>query len=122
MLLIIYWAHFQKSIVSFNLLSRALNTCKSGSTIISLYASISRHNISLHVTGEPKTIMDSGFHVLDSGLFVRGTWIRISIVREVPESLNCIPCSKAQDFEFQAKISPKFHCEKYILVCSSFCR
>ena len=119
--IIIYWAHFQWSIVSFNLLSRTLNTCKSGSTIISLYASISRHNISTHVTGNPRQswILDSTYWIPDYLSVEHG--FRISIVKEVPESLNCIPYSKGQDSEFQAKISRKFHCEKYILVCSSFC-
>ena len=39
--------------------------------------------------------MDSGFQVPDSGSFVSGTWI--------PDSVNCIPDSKAHDSRFHMK-------------------
>ena len=56
-----------------------------------------------HVT-ESKTVLDSGFHalnsrfpVLDSRLLVKfGFWI--PIFSRVPDSLSCIPDSKAQNF------------------------
>ena len=63
-----------------------------------------------HVT-ESKTILDSGFHAVDSGFRIPGTelWIlclvelgfRIQIVSGIPDSLSCIPDSKAQDSRFQ---------------------
>ena len=54
---------------------------------------------SLHL-GLSKTVLDSGFHTVDSGFqalasfrfFVSGTWI--------PDSLSYIPDSKAQDSIF----------------------
>ena len=111
--IIIYWAHFQWSIVSFNLLSRTLNTCKSGSTIISLYASISRHNISPHVTGEPKTIMDSGFHVLDSGFQLWKRFRNPWTVFRIPKAR--IPNSK-QKFHGNSTVKSTFLCAAHFVV------
>ena len=47
--------------------------------------------------------MDSGFQVLDSTLFVSGTWIPDSKRFWDPDSLTCIPDSKAQDLPFHKK-------------------
>ena len=38
-------------------------------------------------------------------VFVGGTWIQIAIVGGIPDSLSCIPDSKAQDFGFKSKFS-----------------
>ena len=61
----------------------------------------------------PKTVLDSRFHavdsrfhVLDSGFFVSEIWIRIPIVSGIPDSLSCLPDSKAQDSGFHKQ---KFH-------------
>ena len=50
--------------------------------------------------------VDSRFHVLDSGFFVSEIWIRIPIVSGIPDSLSCLPDSKAQDSGFHKQ---KFH-------------
>jgi len=41
-----------------------------------------------------KTVLDSGFHAMDSGFFVSGTWILDSIVSGIPDSLSCAPYSR----------------------------
>ena len=38
--------------------------------------------------------LDSRYKILDSGFFVRGTWIRIPTVSGIADSLICIPDSK----------------------------
>ena len=74
---------------------------------------------------ESKTVLDSGFHavdsrfqVLDSGLFVRRTWIpdsgfripdsefRIPISNGIPDSLSCIPYSTSKISDIQESGSP----------------
>ena len=64
--------------------------------------------------GNPRsnTLSDSGFHAVDSEFQVQDSWLlslklkfRIPIISGIPDSLNCILNSKAQDFGFQAKIS-----------------
>ena len=66
---------------------------------------------------ESKTVLDSGFHAVDSGfqvldctLFVSATWILGSIFSRIPNSLNCIPDndSKAEDFGFHKQNFPRF--------------
>ena len=54
-----------------------------------------------------KRVLDSGFHavdswfpVLDSGFFVHETWIPDSNRLWIPDSLSCIPDSKAHDSWF----------------------
>ena len=55
---------------------------------------------------ESKIVLDSGFHTVDSELqelawipvFVSGTWI--PVFSGIPDSLSCIPDSKAKDFGF----------------------
>ena len=50
--------------------------------------------------------VDSRFQALDYGFFVNGTWIRIPNVSRIPDSVRCIPDSKAQDSGFhEQKIS-----------------
>ena len=44
--------------------------------------------------------MDSGFQVLDSGLCSVELGFRISTFTGLPDSLSCIPDSKAQDSGF----------------------
>ena len=45
-------------------------------------------------------------------VFVGGTWIQIAIVGGIPNSLICIPDSKAQDMGFHKKIFPRFQIQK----------
>ena len=47
--------------------------------------------------------MDFGFKVLDSGFFVSG----------IPDSLGCIPDSKAQDSEFLKQKFPGFESQEF---------
>ena len=54
-----------------------------------------------------KTVLDSGFHAVDFGFHAldssRCPWnldSSIQIVPGIPDSLSCIPDSKAQDFRF----------------------
>ena len=50
--------------------------------------------------------MDSRFQALNYGFFVNETWIRIPNVSKIPDSVRCIPDSKAQDSGFhEQKIS-----------------
>ena len=58
-----------------------------------------------HVRESIKTVMDSGFHAV--GFLIPGTWFQslsvelwfwIPIFSRIPDSLSCIPDSKAQDF------------------------
>ena len=63
------------------------------------------HNSS-HVR-ESKTVLDSGFHAVDSGIqlldsrsFSGELGFRIPIVSGIPDSYRCIPDSKAQDSGF----------------------
>ena len=64
---------------------------------------------SAHVR-ESKTVLDSGFHAVDSGfqssLSVE-LGFRIPIVSGIPDSLSCIPDSKTQDSKFYKH---KFSC------------
>ena len=46
---------------------------------------------------KPKTVLDSGFHIVDSGFLVSGTWIPYSAI---PDSLSCIADSKVWDSRF----------------------
>ena len=45
-------------------------------------------------------------------VFVGGTWIQIAIVGGIPDSLSCIPDSKAQDMGFHKKIFPDSRSKK----------
>ena len=60
---------------------------------------------------ESKTVLDSGLHTLDSGF--QGldcnlcqqnldSGFRIPIVSRIPDSLSCIPDSKAQEYRFSS--------------------
>ena len=51
---------------------------------------------------------DSGFQVLDSGFFSVEVRFGIPIVSWIPDSLICIPDSKAQDFRFHKQKFPGF--------------
>ena len=57
---------------------------------------------------ESKTVLDCGFHVVDSGLFVRGTWISDCNHYWDPHTLCCIQDSKAQDSWFHKQRFPGF--------------
>ena len=64
---------------------------------------------------ESKTVLDCGFHsqwIPDSRysvpVFVSRTWIPISIVSGIPDSLSCIPDSKVQHFGFHKQNFPGF--------------
>ena len=46
---------------------------------------------------ESKSVLDSGFHTMDSGFFVTGTLIPDSDRQWDPDSLRCISDSKDQD-------------------------
>ena len=73
-----------------------------------------KFDFSTHAREFDKTVLDSGFEVLDSGFFVSGTfWI--PIVREVPGSLSCIPDYKAKDSGFRGKnmFESGFHQQKF---------
>ena len=70
--------------------------------------------VSPHVR-ESKTVLDSGFHAVDSGfqLLVSRSYtvelgFRIPIVRGIPDSDSCIPDSKAQDSGFHKQKFPRF--------------
>ena len=52
------------------------------------------------------TVLDCGFHAMDSGFFVNGTCIPDSNRSWVAESLYCIPDSKAQVFRFHQQKCP----------------
>ena len=67
--------------------------------------------MSPHVRGS-KTVMDSGFHSVDSGFRLldsrsfSGLGFQIPVVSEMPDSYSCIPDRKAQDSGFhKQKIS-----------------
>ena len=56
-----------------------------------------------------------GFRIPDSRYWipvfilpVRGTWILEPVVSGIPDSLSCIPDSKAQDYEFYKQNFPRF--------------
>ena len=51
--------------------------------------------------------MDSGFQVLDSSLSVKLRF-HIPVAVQIPDSLSCIPNSKAQDFGFHKQKCPRF--------------
>ena len=53
--------------------------------------------------GESKTLLYSGFQVLDSGSLSVELGFRIPIVSGFPDSLNCIPDSKAQKSGFHSE-------------------
>ena len=64
---------------------------------------------------ESKTLLDSGFHAVDSGFqlldfrpFSVEIWFRIRIVSGIPDSYTCIPDSKAQDSGFHKQKFPRF--------------
>ena len=68
----------------------------------------------LHVR-ESKTLLDSGFHAVDSGFqlldsrpFPAELWFWIWIVSGIPDSYTCIPDSKAQDSRFHKQKFPRF--------------
>ena len=70
--------------------------------------------LSPHVR-ESKTLLDSGFHAVDSGFqlldsryFSVELGFRIRIVRGIPDSYTCIPDSKAQDSRFHKQKFPRF--------------
>ena len=63
-----------------------------------------------------RTVLDSGFHAVDSGfqvlhsgVFVRGTWILDSDPLLDPYFLSCIADSTAQDSGSQKKKIPRFN-------------
>ena len=62
---------------------------------------------------ESKTFLNSGFHVTDSLSVELG--FRIPIVSGIPDSLSCIPDSKAQDSGFHSKFfrDSEFHKKKF---------
>ena len=72
-------------------------------------------NVSPHVR-KSKTVLDSGFHAVDSGfqvvnpnsLSVEQFKFQIPIVSGIPDSLSCIPDSKAQNSRFHGKNFPGF--------------
>ena len=64
---------------------------------------------------ESKTLLDSGFHAVDSGFqlldsrsFSVELGFRIRIVSGIPDSYSCIPDSKAQDSGFHKQKFPRF--------------
>ena len=64
---------------------------------------------------ESKTVLDSGFHAVDSGFqlldsrsYTVELGFRIPIVRGIPDSDSCIPDSKAQDSGFHKQKFPRF--------------
>ena len=64
---------------------------------------------------ESKTVLDSGFHAVDSGFQLLGSrsytvelGFRIPIVSGIPDSHSCIPDSKAQDSGFYKQKFPRF--------------
>ena len=72
---------------------------------------------------ESKTVLDSGFHAVDSGFpgtgfrsLSVGLGIWMPIFRGFADSLSCIPDSKAQDSGFHEKIFPDsgFHKQKFL--------
>ena len=76
--------------------------------IASLHMSSCTHELteSIHVR-ECKTVLNSGFHAMNSGIIdtefevvVSGTWIRIIIVNRILDSLSEIPNSKVLDSGF----------------------
>ena len=76
--------------------------------------------VSPHVR-ESKTLLDSGFHAVDSGFqlldsrsFSVELWFRIRIVSGIPDSYTCIPDSKAQD--------SGFHKQKFSKIPDSKCK
>ena len=72
-------------------------------------------NVSTFVR-ESKTVLDSGFHAVDSGFqllhgsqfFVGGTWIWIPIVNGISDSLSCILDSNAQNPDSTSKNFPDY--------------
>ena len=72
-------------------------------------------NVSPHVK-KSKTVLDSGFHAVDSGfqvvnpnsLSVEQFKFQIPIVSGITDSLSCIPDSKAQNSRFHEKNFPGF--------------
>ena len=70
--------------------------------------------VSPHVR-ESKTLLDSGFHAVDSGFqlldsrsFSVELGFRIRIVSGILDSYTCIPDSKAQDSGFHKQKFPRF--------------
>ena len=43
------------------------------------------------------TVFESRFHAVESGFLASGIGFRIPTISGIPESLSCIPDSKAQD-------------------------
>ena len=60
------------------------------------------HQFSPHVR-ESKKVLDSGFYAVDSGFQTLSVELEFWIpnVSRIPDSLSCIPDTKAQDYEFQ---------------------
>ena len=67
-------------------------------------------------------------HILDSGLFVNGTWTTDSNLSGIPNYLSCIPDSKAQDSRFPGSrpspfafvwTGPIFLCVYQYRICAS---
>ena len=76
---------------------------------------------------ESKTLLDSGFHAVDSGFqlldsrsFSVELGFQIRIVRGIPDSYTCIPDSKAQDSGFQMQKFPGFRNPDSFTWCDSF--
>ena len=64
---------------------------------------------------ESKTLLDSGFHAVDSGFqlldsrsFSVKLWFPIRIVSGISDSYTCIPDSKTQDSGFHKQKFPRF--------------
>ena len=53
---------------------------------------------------ESKTVLYFGFHAVDSGIQVLQSGFQSGLIC-IPDSLSCIPESKAQGFRFHSKIS-----------------
>ena len=81
------------------------------------------------------TVLDSGFHTVDSGFqvldlssFSMKVAVQIQIVRRIPDFLSCTPDSKAPDCRFYNSNFPdyEFHSRNFpdsgIPVCGEACR
>ena len=83
-------------------------------------------DLSPHVRNPSHPLLDSEFHVTDSGfripdsrywipVFLSGTWIPDPLVSGISDFLSCIPDSKAQDSGFHSKFFQdfEFHKQKF---------
>ena len=104
--------HIYMSLIILLILSQDENFNKSVHELVWIkwYILVTYH--SPHIR-ESRTVLDSGFHavnsgsqVLDSKFFVSGTWIPNSIVGGIPDFLWCIPRSNVQDSRFHEQKFP----------------